>query len=77
MAAYNYMAPRAPQYTKPTSVEDCIEQARVFVNKQHSRAALGPVKKGDKVLIVTLPDQDPFVQEALIQAFKEKGAEKN
>ncbi len=76
MAVYNYMAPRAPKYNKPTSVEDCIEQARLFVTKQHSRAALGPVNKGDKVLIVTLPDQDSYVQQALVQAFKEEGAEK-
>lgn len=37
---------------------------------------MGPVKKGDKILIVTLPDQDELVKEAIIQAFKEAGAEK-
>jgi hypothetical protein len=74
MAVYSYPAPRAPQVKKPTSVEDCLHQARLMVKKTHGRAAFGPVNKNDKVLIVTLPDQDRYVREAVVQAFKEEGA---
>jgi hypothetical protein len=76
MAVYNYPSPCNPRYKKPTSVEDCLPQARLLVRKQHGRAAMGPVKKGDKLLIVTYPDQDKYVKDALIQALKEEGAEK-
>ncbi len=75
MTAYNYLAPRAPGYKKPTGVEDCLPQARLLVKKTFGRAALGPVRKGDKILIVTFPDQDEYVKEAVIQAFKEEGAD--
>ena len=76
MTAFNYPEPCAPMYKKPTSVEDCLPQARKFAKKEHGRAALGPVKPGDKLLIVTLPDQDEYVKEAITQALKEEGAEK-
>ena len=76
MSVYSYPQPHAPSYKKPTSVEDCLPQARLLAKKQHGRAAMGPVKKGDNLLIVTLPDQDEHVKEALIQAIMEEGAEK-
>ncbi|MDP2906321.1 MAG: hypothetical protein Q8O03_00105, partial [Nanoarchaeota archaeon] len=76
MAVYNYLSPRNPSYKKPTSIEDCLPQARLLAKKQHGRAAMGPVKKGDKLLIVTYPDQDEYVKEAITQALKEEGAEK-
>jgi hypothetical protein len=76
MPIYSYAAPRSPGYKKPTSVEDCLPQARLLVEKEYGRAALGPVKKGDNILIVTYADQDEYVKEAVIQALKEKGAER-
>ena len=76
MPVYNYPSPRCPRYKKPACVEDCLLQARMLAKKEHGRAALGPVKKGDKILIVTLPDQDPYVQGAVVQALMEEGAEK-
>ncbi len=76
MAVYNYPSPRNPSYRKPTSIEDCLPQARLLAKKQHGRAAMGPVKKGDTLLIVTYPDQDKYVKEAIIQALEEEGAEK-
>ena len=75
MAAYSYPAPKAPNYTKPNSVEDCITQARIFAKKVHGRAALGPVEKGDKILIVTYADQDEYIRDAMLQALIEEGAE--
>lgn len=75
MSRYNYMSPRAPRYKKPASVEECLPQARRFAKKTHGRAAMGPISKGDKLLIVTLPDQDPYVQESIRQALIEEGAE--
>lgn len=77
MAAYNYPAPRAPEYQKPTSIDDCLPQARFLVNKESGfmRLGLGPVRDKDRILILSLPDQDPFVAKAVSQAFKEKGAE--
>jgi len=76
MAVYNYPEPCAPEYKKPTSVEDCLPQARLLAKKTVGRGALGPVKKGDNLLIVTLADQDKFVEEAIKQALIEEGAEK-
>jgi hypothetical protein len=76
MAIYSYPSPMAPQYEKPTSVEDCLPQARVLAKKEHGRAAIGPVKKGDKILIVTFPDQDEYVKLSVTQALEEEGAEK-
>ena len=75
MSVYSYPAPKAPQYKKPDSVDDCLPQARIFAEKEYGRAAMGPIHKGDNALIITLPDQDPYVQEAVTEALKEKGAE--
>jgi hypothetical protein len=74
MKVYNYPKPKAPHYKKPESVEECLPMARMLVEQEHGRAALGPVKKGENILIVTLPDQDEFIKEAVTRAFQEKGA---
>lgn len=76
MSIYSYPGPRSPGFKKPTDIEDCLPQARILVKKEHGRAAMGPVKKNDRILIITFPDQDEYVREAVIQAFKEEGAEK-
>ncbi|MEI9478686.1 MAG: hypothetical protein WCO26_19240, partial [Deltaproteobacteria bacterium] len=76
MAVYNYPVPCAPRYKKPANFEDCLPQARRLAKKQHGRVAMGPVRKGDKLLIVTYPDQDPYVKEAIVEALKEQGADK-
>ncbi len=76
MSIYNYPEPKAPNYKKPKSIEDCLPQAKRLVKTTHGRAAMGPVKKGDSYLIVTLPDQDKYVKEAVIQALEEEGAER-
>ena len=75
MTVYNYQRPCAPAYRQPSSVEDCLPQARLMVKKEHGRTAMGPVADGDRILIVTLPDQDAFVAEAVIQACQEAGAD--
>jgi len=76
MAIYTYPSPRSPGYQKPTSVGDCLPQARTMAKKTFGRGALGPVKRADQILIVTYPDQDKYVQGALTQALEEEGAEK-
>lgn len=76
MSISNYPAPKAPDYKKPTKMEDCLAQARIHVKKQHGRTAMGQVKRGDDILIVTFPDQDEYAKEALTQALEEEGAEK-
>ncbi len=76
MVVYNYPSPRNPSYRKPTSIDNCLPQARLLAKKQHGRAAMGPVKKRDQLLIVTYPDQEEYVREAVTQALKEEGAEK-
>ena len=76
MGQYNYPAPKAPHYNEPKSVEDCLPQAREIVRKEHGRTAMGPIAKGESILIITLPDQNKFVQEALTIACKEAGAGK-
>jgi hypothetical protein len=76
MTQYNYPAPKAPTYKEPKSVKDCLPQAREIVKKQHGRTAMGPIAKGESILIITLPDQNKFVQEAVTQACLEAGAGK-
>lgn len=75
MAEYNLPEPRAPDFEKPTSVEECLPQARKLAEQEHGRAALGPVQEGERILIATLPDQNKYVQKAITQALEEKGAE--
>ena len=74
MAIHNYPGPCAPQYKKPTSVEDCLPHARIFAKSKHGRVAMGPVNKGDNILVITYHDQDEYVREAIIHALKEEGA---
>lgn len=83
MSIYNYSAPCSPEYKKPTSIEDCLPQARKLVKKlaasERPPFAVAPrlyIKEGDRVLIVTLPDQDKYLADAVSQALLEQGAEK-
>ncbi len=66
MTQYNYPAPIAPVYQEPKSGEDCLPHARMIVKKEHGRMAMGPVTKGDRILIITLPDQNEYVKEAIV-----------
>src|SRR5450759_62646 len=75
MTVYNYPAPKAPIYKEPKSIEDCLPQARQLVTREYGRTAMGPIKKGDRLLIITLPDQNKYVKEAVAIACKEAGAE--
>lgn len=75
MGIYVYPAPIAPHYKEPKNLEDCLLKARELVNTRHGRTAMGPVEKGERILIITLPDQNEYVKEALTMAFKEAGAE--
>ncbi len=81
MSVYSFPDPCAPDYRKPASVKDCLSQARRLVTKvgpaETPRIGVAPrlfVKEGDKVLIVTLPDQDRYVAAAVTQALQEQGA---
>ncbi|MBI4331347.1 MAG: hypothetical protein HY673_08710 [Chloroflexi bacterium] len=81
MPIYSYPAPCAPDYKKPKSVEDCLPQARRLVRKmapyEKPRFGVAPrmfVREGARILIVTLPDQDKYVAEAMVRALKEQGA---
>jgi len=84
MGKFIYPAPCAPDYQKPLSIEDCLPQARLLVEKigQQDRphiVSAAPrlyVREGDRVLIVTVPDQDRYVREAVTQVLMEKGATK-
>lgn len=82
MAMYSYPRPCAPDYRKPTRIEDCLPQARALVRKMAPSERpwggkeLLNVREGDKLLIVTLPDQDKYVAEAVTQALMEQGADK-
>jgi len=83
MSIYSFPEPCFPDYRQPKSVADCLPQARRLVKKvgpaEKPRVGVAPrlfVREGDKVLIVTLPDQDKYVAEAVIQALTEQGAAK-
>jgi hypothetical protein len=83
MTVYNYPAPHAPSYKKPTSVKDCLLRARRLVSKitpsEKIPFSVLPqlyVRDGDKVLIVTLPDQLEYISEAVTQVLMDQGARK-
>ncbi len=74
MARYNFESPMAPAFKEPRSTEDCLPQARQMVRKEYGRTAMGPIKKGERLLIITLPDQNQYVREAITIACEEAGA---
>jgi hypothetical protein len=83
MKVYNYPSPRAPEFKKPTSIGDCLPQARLLIDKVSGSEPIpftvSPrlfVRDGDKVLIVTVPDQIKYISEAVTQALMEQGAQK-
>ncbi len=74
----SYPAPRHPGYLlapRATTVDDLLPVARDRAHRWYSRAGLAPVHKGDKVLILTYPDQDQLVLEAVRAALLELGAD--
>lgn len=75
MVKYNYPTPLAPTYDEPRSLQDCLPQAKKIVQQQQGRIAMGPIEKGDRILIITLPDQNIYVKDAVTAACKEAGAE--
>jgi hypothetical protein len=68
------------EYTYPDYIldEPTDEELRRVANKlvelEYGRYALGPIKKGQRILIVAPVHQDPRVLEALRTAMKDKGA---
>jgi hypothetical protein len=74
MTKFNFPGPCQPKYKKPEKQEDYLKQARIYARKTHGRAAMGPVQKGDNILIVTFPDQDENISEAITEALREEGA---
>ncbi len=90
MAKYNYPGPCSPNYKEPTSVEECLPQARRLVRKlargETRPEIVGAIedvaphfsvsREGDNFLIVTVPDQNKYVAEAVTQALMEQGAKK-
>ena len=72
---YNYPEPRAPSYEEPTSVEDCIQKAKVIARKRGGRTAMGTIEEGDCILVLSLPDQDEYVERAVMQACEVEGAD--
>ena len=73
---YNYPEPRAPSYEEPTSVEDCIQKAKVIARKRGGRTAMGTIEEGDCILVLSLPDQDEYVERAVMQACEVEGADR-
>ena len=75
--AYAYPAPRYPDYIRQpraTTVDELVPIARVHIGRRYSFPALGTVKEGDHILIMTYTSQDPPVLEAVERAMLESGA---
>lgn len=75
----DYPGPRFPRYLlqeRARTVEELLPIARHHIRQRYSRSGLGDVKKGDKILIVTYPDQNLLVMEAIKTAMYEAGAER-
>lgn len=69
-----YPEPRFPKSLRaPNSVEDMMPGARAAVAQTSGRSPIGLVKRGEHVLIVVPYNANPFVQEAMQRAFKERG----
>jgi hypothetical protein len=50
--------------------------ARFCDKREYAFPALGPVDKGDRVLVMTYTSQDPLVYDTLVAALREAGAER-
>ena len=72
---YNYPEPRAPSYEEPASIEDCIQKAKIISRKKGGRTAMGTIEEGDCILVLSLPDQDEYVERAIMQACEVEGAD--
>lgn len=72
---YQYPSPRTPDHDEPDSIEDVLPHARALVQQERSSYSLGPVENGDRLLVITLPDQNVLVRDAVTQALEEEGAE--
>lgn len=75
MVTLRYPEPKAPRYDEPTSVEDCLPKARTMATKRGGRTAMGPIEEGDRLLVLTLPDQNEYVERAVMQACEVEGAD--
>lgn len=76
---FDYPAPRFPRYLlqeRTDDIEDLMPLARSHVRRRYGRSALGDVRPGDELLIVTFPHQNEVVFEALKRALLEIGVAK-
>src|SRR5262249_59748037 len=76
---FDYPAPRFPRYLlqdRTDDVDDLMPLVRAHVRRLYGRSALGDVRPGDELLIVTFSHQNEEVFEALHRALLEIGVEK-
>jgi hypothetical protein len=76
---YDFPAPRFPRYLlqdRTGDIEELMPLARAHVRRRYGRSALGDVRPGDELLIVTFPHQHELVFEALRRALLELGVAK-
>ena len=74
-----YPAPRFPAYLlqeRTDDIEELMPIARSHVRRRYGRSALGDIRPGDELLIVTFPHQNEIVFEALRRALLETGVQK-
>ena len=74
LAGLRYPAPRHPAYLRQERTDDIeplMPIARTHVRRRYGRSALGDIKAGDQVLIITFPHQHPLVFEAIRRAMLE------
>src|SRR5436853_5969714 len=74
---FAYPSPRYPDYIRQpraTTVEELLPLARVHVGRRYAFPALGPVKEGDHILLMTYTSQTPLILEAVKRAMLEAGA---
>ncbi len=79
MDGLSYPAPRFPRYLlqeRTDDIEELMPLARAHVRRRYGRSALGDIRPGDQLLIVTFPHQNDIVFEAIRRALLELGVEK-
>jgi hypothetical protein len=76
LPGYEFPAPRFPRYLlqdRTDDIEELMPLGRAHVRRRYGRSALGDVRPGDELLIVTFPHQHELVFEALRRALLELG----
>lgn len=67
--------PRYANFEYPESYEGLLKITQDVIDREEGRGALGNVEQGEKVLIITEPEQSKTAMDAIREVWSEKGVE--